>query len=140
MFFRQNQENKFFNENKSKSILSNETIFFRQNQGKKNFGPNLGFWVIFAYIRDYRLPRVTQIFYRSPAFRIQVVCRNMNVTCLKSVSKTPTFRFLQGFPALKETVAHIQANGQFWTVFGQNGRNRIFFKKRLEHFFRLYKP
>ena len=28
-------------------------------------------------------------------------------------------------------------NGQFWTVFGQNMQNRIFSKKRLEHFFRL---
>ena len=32
-------------------------------------------------------------------------------------------------------------NDQFWTVFGQNGRNGVFFsKKRLEHFSRTYKP
>ena len=33
----------------------------------------------------------------------------------------------------------LDQNGQFLTVFGQNGRNRIFFqKKRLENFFRIY--
>ena len=66
---------------------------------------------------------------------VWVVCRNTNGTCLKSVSKTPTFRF-QGFPALKETVAHIQPNGKIWTVFGQNGKNGIFFKKAFGTFFR----
>ena len=30
---------------------------------------------------------------------------------------------LKGFPARKETVVHIQPNGQFLTVFGQNGQN-----------------
>ena len=43
---------------------------------------------------------------------VQVVCRNMIGTCLKSVSKTTTFSFFPGFPAIKETVAHIQPNGQ----------------------------
>ena len=38
------------------------------------------------------------------------------------------FQVFQGFPAL-ETVAHIQPNGQFWTVFGQNGQNGNFFQK-----------
>ena len=31
----------------------------------------------------------------------QVVCRNSNGTCLKSVSKTPTFRFFRDFQPLK---------------------------------------
>ena len=31
-------------------------------------------------------------------------------------------------------------NGQFWTVFGQNGQNRIFSKKRIVHFSRLQAP
>ena len=39
------------------------------------------------------------------------------------------FQVFQGFPALKDTVAHIQPNGQFWTVFGQNGQNGNFFQK-----------
>ena len=45
----------------------------------------------------------------------------------------------QAFPTLKEAVAHIQPNGQFWTIFGQNGRNRIFFKKVFGTFFSLLK-
>ena len=32
---------------------------------------------------------------------LQVVCRNTNGTCLKSVSKTPTFRFFRDFQPLK---------------------------------------
>ena len=31
-------------------------------------------------------------------------------------------------------------NGQFWTVFGQNGQNGIFSKKGLEHFFAVKSP
>ena len=45
--------------------------------------------------------------------------------------------YFQGFPALKET--HIQPNGQFWTVFGKNGQNGIFFKKAFVTFFSLLK-
>ena len=44
------------------------------------------------------------------------------------------FKVFQGFPALKETRAHIQPNGQFWTIFGQNGQNGKFFKKALGKF------
>ena len=40
-----------------------------------------------------------------------------------------------GISSLKETVAHIQPNGQFLKVFGQNGQNGIFFKKELGTFF-----
>ena len=126
---------------------------------------------------------------------VQVVCRNTNETCLKSVSKTPTFRFFRDFQHLK-SLLHTSSqmanfgqflakmcktgffvkkavgtffsllkalinckvseksnegipkkcekppflgilvkNDQFWTVFGQNGRNGIFSKKRLDHFF-----
>ena len=39
----------------------------------------------------------------------------------------------------KETRAHIQPNGQFWTFFGQNGRNGIFFKKAFRTFFSPFK-
>ena len=31
--------------------------------------------------------------------------------------------------------SHIQPNGQFWTIFGQNGKNGTFFKKALGTFF-----
>ena len=49
------------------------------------------------------------------------------------------FQVFQGFPALKETRAHIQPNGQFWTIFGQNGQNGFFFKKAFGTFFSLLK-
>ena len=70
---------------------------------------------------------------------VQVVCQNTIGTCLKSVSKH-IFSGFQGFPALKETVAHIERNGQFWTDFGQMGKTGFFSKKRLEHFFLGLKP
>ena len=48
---------------------------------------------------------------------------------------------LSGFSGISspETAAHIQQNGQFWTVFGQNGQNGIFFKKAFGTFFSLLK-
>ena len=63
---------------------------------------------------------------------VQVVCPNTNGTCLKSVSKALS-HFT--FPALKETIAHIHPNGQFWTVFGQNGQNGENYQKTLGTFF-----
>ena len=69
---------------------------------------------------------------------VWVVCRNTKGTCLKSVSKTPTF---QGFTSLKETFAHIQPNGQFLDSFWIKWAKRDFFsKKRLEHFFAVKSP
>ena len=47
------------------------------------------------------------------------------------------FQVFQGFPALKET--HIQPNGQFWTIFGQNGQNGIFSEKAFGTFFSVLK-
>ena len=54
---------------------------------------------------------------------------------LKIGLKNTYFPVFQGFPALQETVEHIQPDGQFWTVLGQNGRNGIFFQKALGTFF-----
>ena len=54
---------------------------------------------------------------------------------LKIGFKNIYFQVFQGFPALKQTVAHIQTNGQFWTVFGQNGQNGLFFKKAFQKIF-----
>ena len=48
---------------------------------------------------------------------------------LKIGFKNTYFQVFKGFPALKGTLPHIQPNGQFWTVFGQNGQNGIFFQK-----------
>ena len=53
--------------------------------------------------------------------------------------KNTYFQVFQGFPALKETRAHIQPNGQFWPIFGQNGQNGNFFKKAIGTFFSLLK-
>ena len=67
---------------------------------------------------------VTQIFYWSPDFRICTGClQKYKWNLLKISFENTYFQVFQGFPALKETVAHIQPNGQFWTVFGQNGKN-----------------
>ena len=49
------------------------------------------------------------------------------------------FQVFQGFPALKQTRAHIQPKGQFWTIFGQNGQNGIFSEKVFGTFFSLLK-
>ena len=94
------------------------------------FGHFFGFSVIFL-----STAAPPQIFYRSPAFRICTGCLPKYVwNLLKIGFKNTYFQVFQGFPALKETVAHIQSNGRFWTVFCQNGRNGIF-SKRLEHLF-----
>ena len=59
---------------------------------------------------------------------------------LKIGLKNTYFQVFQGFPALKETVAHIQPNGQLLTVFGQNGLNRFFFKRAFGTFFAVKSP
>ena len=82
-----------------------------------------------------------RVFYWSPAFRICMGCLpKYEWNLLKIGFKNTYFQVFQGFSALKETVAHIQPNGQFWTVFGQNGQNGIFSKKAFGTFFSLLKP
>ena len=124
----------------SKSILSNETMFFRKNKGEKILTQILVFGSFFGPPAFHTTrggggggskkfstgPRLSEY--------VWVVCRNTKGTCLKSVSKTPTFRFFRDFQPLK-TVAHIQPNGQFWTVFGQNGQNGIFCQKSVWNIF-----
>ena len=53
--------------------------------------------------------------------------------------KNTYFQVLPGFPTLKETVAHIQPNGQFWTVFCQNGQNGNICQKSVWNIFSLLK-
>ena len=78
---------------------------------------------------------VKKIFQLSPAFRICTGCLpKYGWDLLKIGFKNTYFQVFQAFP-VQETVAHIHPNGQFWTVFGQNGQNRIFFKKALGTFF-----
>ena len=78
-----------------------------------------------------------KIFYWSPAFRICTGCLPKYEWNLLKIGfkNTYSLRFFRDFQPLKETVAHIQTNGQFWTDFGQNGRNGIFFKKAFGTFF-----
>ena len=71
-----------------------------------------------TFFRSYFLTNFTQIFYWSPAFRICTgFFRNTNETCLKSVSKTPTFRFFQDFQLFQHP-AKIQHPAK-WPIFGQ---------------------
>ena len=65
------------------------------------------------------------------ASHVFLVCKSRKTRCAWHPCY---FQVFQGFLALKETVAHIQPNGQFLPVFGQNA------EKRLEHFSCASKP
>ena len=52
---------------------------------------------------------------------VQVVCRNMNETCLKSVSKTPTFWFFLGFPAIPASSQISQIQVKFGSILAKQG-------------------
>ena len=70
---------------------------------------------------------------------VQVVCRNTNGTCLRSVSQTPTFTIFQDFQPLK-TLLHTSSQmanfGQFLAKMEKTG---FFFKKAFGTFFSLLK-
>ena len=104
-----------FFKNQSKTILCNETMFLGKIRVKKfSTGPQLSEYV-------------------------QVVCRNKNGTCLKSVSKTPTFRFFrdsQHLRRLLHTSSQMANFGQFLAKMGEKG---FFFKKAFGTFFSLFK-
>ena len=71
---------------------------------------------------------------------VHVLIRNTNGTCLKSVSKTPTFRFFRDFQPLKR---HIQTSSQmahFDQFLAKMAKTVKIIKKRLENFSRAYKP
>ena len=73
---------------------------------------------------------------------LHVVCRNTNGACLKSVSKTPTFRFLWDFQLFQHP-AKIQHPAK-WTILDsfwpKLAKRDSFSKKRLEHFFDVKSP
>ena len=71
---------------------------------------------------------------------VWVVCRNTKGTCLKSVSKTPTFRFFRDFQPLKRLLHTSSQMANFGQFLAKMGETEFFSKKRLKHFFRLYKP
>ena len=66
-----------------------------------------------------------------------VVCCNTKGTCLKSVSKTRTFRLFRDSQPLKRHTSSQMANfGQFWPKWAKRD---FFQRKRLEHLFSLLK-
>ena len=70
---------------------------------------------------------------------VWVVCRNTKGTCLKSVSKTPTFRVFRDSQPLKRllhTSSQMANFGQFLAKMGETG---FFFKKAFGTFFSLLK-
>ena len=97
-------------------------MFFRQNQGKKFFDPNLGF--------------SKKIFYWSPAFRICTGClAKYELNLLKIGFKNTYVQVFQGFPALKETRAHIQPNGHFDQFLAKMAKTVKIIKKAFGTFF-----
>ena len=64
---------------------------------------------------------------------VQVVSRNTNGTCLKSASKTPTFKDFQHLKRLLHTSSQMANFGQFLANVGKTG----FFKTALGPFFSL---
>ena len=81
---------------------------------------------------------ITQIF-TGPQLSeyLQVVCPNTTETCLKSVSKTHTFRFFRDFQPLKRllhTSSQMANFGQFWPKWAKRDFS---LKKHLEHFLQL---
>ena len=75
---------------------------------------------------------MTQIFYWSPAFIKCTGCLpKYEWNLLKIGVKNTYFQVFQGFPALKEIVAHIQQNGQIWAALGQNSQNGENYQKKV---------
>ena len=107
-------------------------MFLGKIRGTKFFTQILVFFGSFFYP-----PRgVKKIFYWSPAFRICMGClpkyeRNL----LKIGLKNTYFQVFQGFPALKETRAHLQPNGHFNQFLGKMAKTVKIIKKALGTFF-----
>ena len=100
----------------------------------------MGFWVIFlptaAPPRGWGCRGVTEIFYRSPAFRICTGClAKYELNLLKIGFKDTYVQVFQGFPALKETRAHIQPNGHFDQFLAKMAKTVKIIKKALGTFF-----
>ena len=71
---------------------------------------------------------------------VWVVCRNTKGNCLKSVSKTPTFRFFRDSKPLKRLVHTSSQMANFGQFLAKMGKTGFFSKKRLEHFFTVKSP
>ena len=108
----------------------------REKNDTRNFfrGHFFGFSVIF-------LPRESHKFSTSPQLSeyVQVIRRNTNGTCLKSVSKTPTFRFFRDFQPLNRLLHTSSQMANFGQFLGKMGKTGFFFKKEFGTFFSLLK-
>ena len=70
---------------------------------------------------------------------VWVVCRNTKGTCLKSVSKTPTFRFFRDSQPLKRLLHTSSQMANFGQFLAKMGKTGIFFRKAIGKFFSLLK-
>ena len=79
---------------------------------------------------------VTNIFYWSSAFRICTGCLpKYDWNLFKIGFKNTNFQIFQEFPALKETVAHFQPNGQFvqeYNAIYENGSDNYFIEDDID--------
>ena len=88
-------------------------------------------WVFGSFFRPLQFSTGPQL-----SEYVWVVCRNTKGTCLKSVSKTPTFRFFRDSQPLLIRLLHTSSQmanfGHFLAKMGETG---FFSKKPMEHFF-----
>ena len=70
---------------------------------------------------------------------VWVVCRNTKGNCLKSVSKTPTFRFFRDSQPLKRLLHTSSQMANFGQFLAKMGKTGFFFKKAFGTFFSLLK-
>ena len=70
---------------------------------------------------------------------VWVVCRNTKGTCLKSVSKTPTFRFFRDSQPLKRLLHTSSQMANFGQFLAKMGKTGFFLKKAFGTFFSLLK-
>ena len=112
-------------------------MFLGKIRREKIFNPNLGFWVIFLPPPPPQGGRgVNKIFYWSPAFRKCTGClAKYELHLLKIGFKNTYVQVFQGFPALKETHAHIQPNGHFDQFLAKMAKTMKIIKKALGTFF-----
>ena len=99
--------------------------FVGKNRGKK-FLPQI--WVFGSFSTG---PQLSEY--------VWVVCGNMKGNCLKSVSKTPTFRFFRDSQPLKRLLHTSSQMDNFGKFLAKMGKTRIFFKKTIGTFFSLLK-
>ena len=91
----------------------------------------------FSLNHKHKHKHFLQIFSTGPQFSeyVQDVCRNTNGTCLKSVPKTPTFRFFRDFQPLKRLLHTSSQMANFDQFFAKMAKTVKIIKKALGIFF-----